>query len=461
MKTLAHISVFLSSLRIALFHAILLGLCFFSYCLQAQIFYTNSTQVFVGSDAILFCNGGILVDNNSLLTNEGTLVTTNNSTLVQAGNFHIASNSTVDGSGTFRVEQDWINDAFFIAQTSTVELFGNTQQFIRSNNGTSTLFHDLTLLGTGVGLNRQKTLLNVDAASDLLGIVNLNDRELNTTYYTFTINNPDPNALVHINTFNNEGFVSSENTTGFLIREMNQPVQYLFPVGSSTGIRRYRPVEIKPDPTIKKTRYSVRFNNFSADNDGYLLGQHEPKIEKLNSLFYHTIKAQTNNEPADIQFYYIAQEDGQWSSIGNWQNTQNMWRDITQTGQSNTLASYQSIERSNWLFQHDNTQYVLIHTELADSDLFFIPNTFTPNGDDYNAIWQPIIQEGFDPKEYELHIYNRWGESIFSTNDMHQGWDGNFRGQPAEQGVYTWKIVLTNIDSAKKRQLTGHINLLR
>jgi gliding motility-associated-like protein len=70
---------------------------------------------------------------------------------------------------------------------------------------------------------------------------------------------------------------------------------------------------------------------------------------------------------------------------------------------------------------------------------FFLeaPSAFTPNGDSNNDLF---LFEEKNIKNFELKIYNRWGEKVFSTNDLHEGWDGNVNGHP--QNIDTYKYAL-------------------
>ena len=58
--------------------------------------------------------------------------------------------------------------------------------------------------------------------------------------------------------------------------------------------------------------------------------------------------------------------------------------------------------------------------------IYYIPNTFTPDGDKYNQIFKPTITAGVDLTEYNMVIYNRWGEIIFETFNVDVGWDGSY-----------------------------------
>lgn len=102
---------------------------------------------------------------------------------------------------------------------------------------------------------------------------------------------------------------------------------------------------------------------------------------------------------------------------------------------------------------------------LRDELLLFVPNTFTPDGDQYNSVFLPVFGSAYDPVNYSLQIFDRWGELIFESRDIAYGWDGTYQGNLAQQGTYTWRIILeTNeniIADSNMNQYTGHLNLIR
>ena len=55
--------------------------------------------------------------------------------------------------------------------------------------------------------------------------------------------------------------------------------------------------------------------------------------------------------------------------------------------------------------------------QIIQNPIFYIPNTFTPDGDNLNSIFLPIFTTGFDQNDYNFQIFNRWGELIFETED--------------------------------------------
>ena len=90
-----------------------------------------------------------------------------------------------------------------------------------------------------------------------------------------------------------------------------------------------------------------------------------------------------------------------------------------------------------------------------------MPNTFTPNDDEYNQVFLPILSEGFKDSSYKLLIFNRWGELIFESYDYKTGWDGTYGGVMAQDDTYTWKISVELLQNAEIKMFHGHVNLLK
>ncbi|MDG2154283.1 MAG: gliding motility-associated C-terminal domain-containing protein, partial [Crocinitomicaceae bacterium] len=108
----------------------------------------------------------------------------------------------------------------------------------------------------------------------------------------------------------------------------------------------------------------------------------------------------------------------------------------------------------------DSTQ---VFIPFNEQEIFYVPNTFTPDGDNFNQIFTPIFYSGFDPYNFEMLIFNRWGEIIFETHDSKKGWDGSYglNGTDAQDGIYTWKIIYKNPETDERKIVVGHVTLLR
>ncbi len=89
--------------------------------------------------------------------------------------------------------------------------------------------------------------------------------------------------------------------------------------------------------------------------------------------------------------------------------------------------------------------------------IIYVPNTFTPNSDPLNPLF---LAKGGNIKTFEMNIFNRWGELIFTGNAMDEGWDGKYEGAICQDGTYVWKIKLTDF-SDEEYHYVGHVNLIR
>lgn len=90
---------------------------------------------------------------------------------------------------------------------------------------------------------------------------------------------------------------------------------------------------------------------------------------------------------------------------------------------------------------------------------FFIPNAFTPNGDATNDYF---FGTGIGITVYDLWIFDRWGNMIFHTEDLNQGWNGKANGgkEIAQMDVFVWKVELTDVFN-KVHNYIGTVTLVK
>ena len=106
------------------------------------------------------------------------------------------------------------------------------------------------------------------------------------------------------------------------------------------------------------------------------------------------------------------------------------------------------------------TDTITYFLNVVEDILFYAPNTFTPDGDEFNQNWQPIIS-GIDIYDFDLFIFNRWGELIWESHDPNVGWDGTYKGKPVQDGTYTWFARVSTEYNDDKKEFNGAINLIR
>ena len=87
----------------------------------------------------------------------------------------------------------------------------------------------------------------------------------------------------------------------------------------------------------------------------------------------------------------------------------------------------------SFLFEQEN---------CTEDGAVFIPNSFTPNDDGINDLFQIFISENWLSPEVKVSIYNRWGEQLFYSENVDFSWDGTFKGRAVNAGVYAYYIEL-------------------
>ena len=92
---------------------------------------------------------------------------------------------------------------------------------------------------------------------------------------------------------------------------------------------------------------------------------------------------------------------------------------------------------------------------------FYLPNSFTPDGDQHNQMFKPVFTSGFDPYDFSLLIFDRWGEVIWESNDTSVGWDGIYNGKLVQSGTYVWKVEFKTLSTDERIVNTGHVNVIR
>jgi gliding motility-associated-like protein len=95
-------------------------------------------------------------------------------------------------------------------------------------------------------------------------------------------------------------------------------------------------------------------------------------------------------------------------------------------------------------------------TIVKDPNLFY-PTAFTPNGDSLNDIFNVFGQY---ISSFQMDIFNRWGELMYTTTDLEKGWDGKFKGIDMPEGTYTFVAKITDF-AGRDFKKSGSILLLK
>jgi len=100
---------------------------------------------------------------------------------------------------------------------------------------------------------------------------------------------------------------------------------------------------------------------------------------------------------------------------------------------------------------------------LTSEFFYYVPNAFTPNNDSDNPVFK-VEGTNIDTENFELIIYNRWGEQIYVLHSPDEVWMGNYRsdrGYYVEDGIYLWKMRLQDKYTKLKYEADGHVLVLR
>lgn len=94
---------------------------------------------------------------------------------------------------------------------------------------------------------------------------------------------------------------------------------------------------------------------------------------------------------------------------------------------------------------------------IGEEFRLYVPNAFSPNNDGINDTFQP---KGYGIRKFNLMIFDRWGEKLFTSDDFSKVWDGTFKGEICKEDTYVWRIVATGPDD-KERELKGKVTIIK
>ncbi len=268
------------------------------------------------------------------VSNQGSLVSLKDGAFISVhGDYRSELNGSFDNEDTVFLFGDWINNAgnsgFNEPNEGAVVFLGDDQR-IRGTDITH--YYDLDHRGSGTKFG------DLDVVVE--GIMQLNDREFNMDTNTVTVTNSDTAAVK-----NTSGFVSSLRDGG-LSRHTSYVEDYFYPVGSSAGTLRYRPVYVAPlaaSPNI----FKVRMANADATVEGFDRNIRQPVICHINPFFYHRIFHLSGNDAADLRITYQEPQDGQYANIVHWQNIP-WWEDTSPAAYAAGGAGLSSLVISGW-----------------------------------------------------------------------------------------------------------------
>ena len=181
----------------------------------------------------------------------------------------------------------------------------------------------------------------------------------------------------------------------------------------------------------------------------------------LSSWGYSQQEVELCGEPKTYSYWASSTGNGitEWTLVGNSISETHIGNEISLTWSDSGTYVLHAIRYDG---PCPSNEVILNVTVTQCGDLiFWVPNTFTPDNDASNEEWGPVFTSGYDPNSFNMTVLNRWGNTIWESNNVNATWDGTFKNKQCQEGVYTWIMTFNLSDSNKKYKSHGHITLIR
>ncbi|MNK09044.1 PKD domain protein [compost metagenome] len=246
-----------------------------------------------------------------------------------------------------------------------------------------------------------------------------------STVFLSTSSVPSPEVITSWLWDFNDGTVSAEEHPRHLFTSSGTHAVYLkVTTASNCSATTSRDIEVKPEVNAN---FSFTPNSISAM---------DPKVQFLNT------STNATSYLWDFDF------EGQQS---------------TETSPEFTFPTYVGAYSVKLVAYNDEgcKDSIIRIISIQDEMVYYVPNAFTPDGDEFNQVFRPVFTSGFDPQNYTMLIFNRWGETVFESHDSDFGWDGTYQGTMVPDGTYSWNIRVKQFHSDAFESISGHVSLIR
>lgn len=142
---------------------------------------------------------------------------------------------------------------------------------------------------------------------------------------------------------------------------------------------------------------------------------------------------------------------------------------VGQSDLENPSFDLPPVDASSWLACltveniHGCADSVCYFIDMTSEILVYVPNAFTPDNDGLNELFVPVVGGGVADDDYLFTVWNRWGEKVFETDRIGEGWNGAInRGEYYTQiDAYVWAVEYREVDSGNIRLMRGHVMVIR
>ena len=112
---------------------------------------------------------------------------------------------------------------------------------------------------------------------------------------------------------------------------------------------------------------------------------------------------------------------------------------------------------SDGICTREDTVEIKVYEIICEDPFVFVPNAFSPNNDNNNDV---LYVRGLYIEKVIFRVFDRWGEMVFESTDVSQGWDGTFRNKLLQPDVYDYYLDVTCVGGLKSI-VKGNVTLMR
>ena len=333
----------------------------------------------------------------------------------------VATLSDSDSTYTFENATDFGDHCFYIRS-------------IEAGTGVDVFSNEICLVPDLVNAMRDLILRNVNVLPD-------NSVELTWSWD----NNAEIQSVEILNSNSNSNFSIADSSPAPM------------PLGNGSNA-----VDISADPVSGKVFYKIQttddcdtlaFSNYGSTI--HLTGA--PESGSSNALTWTDFDIE-NATVTDYDIYRIV--DGSITFIENVPASTTTFSDPVDAGnESESNVCYYVVANAEVMLPNgieiiESTSNIACIEQLTS---IFAPNAFAPQG--RNQIFKPVVIFG-ETADYQLTVYNRWGELLFETKDIDQGWNGKYKGKIQPMGAYVFHVKITQ-QSGRELEEHGVFTLLR
>ena len=247
-------------------------------------------------------------------------------------------------------------------------------------------------------------------------------------------------------------FLPKENKKIALTTTAKQELVQSSPEKQNTSDQTTDNINAVSNQSVSKSNSAIVLQNAKANENTKLINYEAEKMNtSMNVPFFTDRFEKSEPEP----FVPIDRKDNSFDKAI-------LMMPYFQSGQTQVNANAANTSATNAAAEKNNNESAAeVQTKPTTQNAIYVPNAFTPNADGLNDMFMPQTNETF--KEYKLYIFDRAGNNIFYSDELHRGWDGHAiinGNEVVKEDIYMWRIEIKN-NKGEKEHMMGYLNLIK